>query len=105
MLIDGKPEAFPIRSKLQANNGEVLLQAAAAGLGIACEPVFNAREQLASGAVVEILKEFPLPELGIYAVLPGNRLVPHRLRVLIEFLAGRLKAQGFGTAHEEYQDP
>lgn len=93
--VDGKPESFPIRSRLQANNGEVLLQAAAAGLGIACEPVFNASELLASGAVQEILKDFPLPELGIYALLPGNRHVPHRLRVLIEFLSNRLQAQGF----------
>jgi hypothetical protein len=27
-----------------------------------------------------------VPELGIYAMLPGNRHVPHRVRVLIDFL-------------------
>lgn len=31
-------------------------------------------------------------ELGIYAVLASNRYVPHRIRVLIEFLASRLAA-------------
>ena len=89
-LVEGKLELFPIRSRLQANNGDVLLKAATAGLGIACEPIFSAGEALASGALVEILKEFPMPELGIYAVLPGNRHVPHRLRVLMDFLVERL---------------
>ena len=40
--------------------------------------------------VEEVLADFPLPELGIYAMLPGNRQVPHRVRVLIDFLAERL---------------
>jgi hypothetical protein len=31
-----------------------------------------------------------MPELGIYAVLPGNRQVPHRVRVLIDHLAARI---------------
>ena len=38
----------------------------------------------------EILQDYPLPELGIYAVLPGNRHIPHRLRVLMDFLVERL---------------
>lgn len=88
--IDGKLEMFPIHSRLQANNSDVLLKAAAAGLGIACEPVFSAGEWLESGALVEIFKAFSMPGLGIYAVLPGNRHVPHRMRVLMDFLVDRL---------------
>jgi len=92
-IVDGVPQAFPIRPRIRANNGEVLVKAATAGLGIACEPEFSAAERLASGELTEILTEFPLPELGIYAVLPGNRHVPHRLRVLLDFLAERLRGQ------------
>jgi hypothetical protein len=40
--------------------------------------------------VTEILSEFDTPTLGIYAMLPGNRQVPHRVRVLMDFLADRL---------------
>lgn len=92
-IVDGVPQAFPIRPRIRANNGEVLVKAATTGLGIACEPEFSAAERLASGELTEILTEFPLPELGIYAVLPGNRHVPHRLRVLLDFLAERLRGQ------------
>jgi len=89
-LIDGQLRGYPVRGRLQANNGDVLLGAATQGLGIAMEPLFIAGPALAAGAVREILAGYARPELGIYAVLPGNRHVPHRVRALIDFLAERL---------------
>lgn len=85
-LVDGQLESFSMRSRLNANNGEVLTEAAALGLGITCQPDFIAEPFIAAGRVVEILAEFPGPELGIYAMLPSNRHVPHRVRVLMDFL-------------------
>lgn len=89
-LVDGQWRSFPVHGRVQANNGDVLLAASALGLGISCQPAFIAADALASGAVCEILRDYPLPELGIHAVLPSNRHVPHRVRVLVDFLAGRL---------------
>ena len=89
-IIDGKMEMFPIRSRLQTNNGDVLVKAAAAGLGITYEPMFSAGDLLESGALRKILTTFSTPELGIHAVLPGNRHIPHRLRVLMDFLVEQL---------------
>lgn len=88
--VDGQWRDFPVHGRLQANNGDVLLEAAAMGLGIACQPGFIAAAALAAGRVRAILTDYPLPELGIYAMLPGNRQVPHRVRVLVDFLAERL---------------
>lgn len=89
-LVDGRPQNFPVRTRLRANNGDVLMQAAIAGFGIAYEPAFIGADALAAGRVRRILNDFPIPELGIYAVLPGNRHVPHRVRALMDFLAERL---------------
>ena len=89
-MVDGQLRGFPVHGRLQANNGEVLLEAAARGLGIVCEPTFIAGVALATGTVREILVDFPIPELGVYAVFPGNRHIPHRVRVLADFLAERL---------------
>ncbi|HLO62879.1 MAG TPA: LysR family transcriptional regulator [Azonexus sp.] len=91
-IVDGQLENFHVRSRLNANNGEVLTEAAAQGLGITCQPDFIADDFLATGRVVEILGDFPTPELGIYAMLPSNRHVPHRVRVLMDYLAERLAA-------------
>lgn len=89
-LIDGRPQGFPIRGRLQAGNGDVLLQAAIAGFGITCAPAFICAAALRAGQVNEILADFPQAELGIHALLPGNRLVPQRVRALMDFLAERL---------------
>ena len=89
-VVDGQLENFPIRSRINANNGDVLTEAVAQGLGIACQPDFIAGSFIAAGRVVEILVDYPGPELGIYAMLPSNRHIPHRVRVLMDFLAARL---------------
>ncbi len=92
-MVDGQLESFHIRSRLNANNGDVLTEATAQGLGISCQPDFIADSFLSSGRIVEILAEYPIPELGIYAILPSNRHVPHRVRVLMDTLAERLAGQ------------
>ena len=91
-VVDGQLENFPIRSRINANNGDVLTEAAAQGLGIACQPDFIAGSFIAAGRVVEILVDYPGPELGIYAMLPSNRHIPHRVRMLMDFLGERLAA-------------
>jgi len=89
-MVAGQLESFPVRSRVSANNGDVLTEAAAQGLGITCQPDFIVGTYLADGRVEAILADFPLPELGIYAVLPSNRHIPHRVRVLMDFLGERL---------------
>lgn len=56
------------------------------------QPDFILEGYLAAGRVEAILAKFPVAELGIYALLPGNRHVPHRVRVLMDFLAERLES-------------
>ena len=90
--VDGQVRSYPVHGRFQANNGDVLLDAAARGLGIAREPIFIAGDALARGLVKEILRDYPIPELGVYVVLPGNRHVPHRVRMLVEFLARRMRS-------------
>lgn len=89
-IVDGRPQNFPIRARLQASSGEALLQAAIAGFGLTYTPAFIAADALATGRVRQTLTAFPIAELSIYAVLPGNRHVPHRIRVLMDFLVERL---------------
>jgi DNA-binding transcriptional LysR family regulator len=88
--VDGVLQSFPVRSRIHANNGQALIEAAAQGLGIACQPDFILAPFIQSDRVTEILSTFDTPKLGIYAMLPGNRQVPHRVRVLMDFLADQL---------------
>ncbi|MCQ4347016.1 LysR family transcriptional regulator [Pseudomonas stutzeri] len=91
--VDGHLESFYLPYRLQANNGDALAAAAAQGLGITVLPDFIAADYLAAGQLEPLLDAFAPPELGIYAVLPSNRYMPHRVRVLIEFLSDKLATQ------------
>lgn len=75
--------------RMRSDNGEMLLAAAVAGLGIANLPDFIASPQFASGALEMVLPSLRQPEVGLHAVFPPGRNGIGRLRALIEFLAAR----------------
>ena len=91
--VGGREVRVPVRSRIMANNGTALMQAAARGLGVTRQPDFIAAPFLARGEVVKLLADFDAEPLGIYAVLPSNRYIPHRVKVLMEFLAQALQGQ------------
>lgn len=87
---DGRPTPFYVSHRLQANNGDALTEAAVQGLGIAVQPDFIVGDLIRAGQLEVILDPFEPPPLGIYAVLPSNRHIPHRVRALIDFLSDQL---------------
>lgn len=87
----GRVENVLVRSRYTANNGDVLVEAAAHGLGITLQPDFIADPYLEDGRLEQLLERFAPPELGVYALLPAARHMPYRVRVLIDFLSERLR--------------
>jgi DNA-binding transcriptional LysR family regulator len=82
-----------VHGRIVANNGIALTEAAALGMGITRQPDFVAAPYLEKKRVEEILNAYEPEPLGIYAVLPSNRYVPHRVRLLIEDLASAMLAR------------
>jgi DNA-binding transcriptional LysR family regulator len=95
--VKGRVEGFFVQGRVAANNGDVLVEAAARGFGIALQPDFIVLPYLADGRLEQVLPEFAPPGLGIYAVLSGTRHLPYRVRMLIDFLAGRLRSAASDT--------
>ena len=88
--INGVQENIYVPYRLQANNGEALVQAAAQGVGITVQPDFIVEQYVKEGTLETILGSFEPPPWGSYAIWPSNRYLPQRVRVLIEFLASEL---------------
>jgi DNA-binding transcriptional LysR family regulator len=74
--------------QLRVNNGEAVLPAVIAGLGIADLPDFIAGEAIESGEVEVILKGWKQPEGAVHLVTPPGGPRPARVEVLADFLAG-----------------
>ena len=85
---------------LRVNNGEALMPALLAGLGIADLPDFIIGGAIASGEVEVILRGWKQPEGAVHLVTPPGRPRPARVEVLAEFLA-RHFAKGRKRMQEE----
>src|SRR5258708_31910512 len=72
--------------QLRVNNGEALMPALIAGLGIADLPHFIVGEAIASGEVEVILKGWKQPEGAVHLVTPPGGPRPARVEVLADFL-------------------
>ena len=79
-----------VQGDLAANNGDILCQAAILGQGIIHQPAFIVRQALASGQLVQILKDYSSPLISAYAMYPTRHFLPMKIRRLIEFLQQRL---------------
>jgi DNA-binding transcriptional LysR family regulator len=87
--VGGRWETVRVQARMRANNGEMLRAAAQAGLGICLLPSFIAAPAIADGSVEVILRDFPLEEGALHAVMPPGRAVTARVRALVDFLVGR----------------
>ncbi|HET9427732.1 MAG TPA: substrate binding domain-containing protein, partial [Allosphingosinicella sp.] len=76
-------------SRFRSNNGDLLREAAAAGLGIVVMPSFIASDAIQAGKLEVILRDYPLEEIGLYAVMPPGRSTTARVRALVDFLSKR----------------
>lgn len=88
--VDDESYSVPVKGRFQANNGDALLDAAIRGLGIVREPTFLTAQAVRAGLLEVLLPEYSAMELYIYAVFPGTRYVPHRVRALVDYLAERI---------------
>ena len=70
------------------NDGEGMVAAAVAGLGLAQVPDYMAADELANGALVEVMASHRPATMAISAVMPSSRLMPPRVRLLLEALQG-----------------
>lgn len=77
---------IPIHARLRSNHGEVLREAALAGLGITGLPAFYVLDDLHTGRLVEVLAEFAMQQGGIYAMYPYHKQVSANTLALIEHL-------------------
>jgi len=88
-IVDGVPKTFNVRGPLRANNGEVIRDAAVAGLGIALLPEFIVHDALQRGALVSVLEPHVPPPLTLYAVYPHHRQSSVTIRAFVTFLSQR----------------
>src|SRR5580692_648908 len=88
--IDGEWRSLRVRpTRLGVNNGDVLRDAAIAGIGLVVLPTFIVSEALRRGDLKAVLCDFELDDPAINAVWPPNRELSAKVRAFVDFLSER----------------
>ncbi|MBQ0834056.1 LysR family transcriptional regulator [Marinobacter sp.] len=75
-------------SGMTSNNGDVLVESAVAGAGIALQPTFISGPAIKEGKLQVILQEYELEPMGLYAVYAHRQLLASKVRSFIDFIDG-----------------
>jgi len=75
-------------SRLRVNNSDTMADLARLGFGLAQAPRYRFADDLASGALVEVLADYPPSPTPLSALYPQNRQLALRLRVFLDWISG-----------------
>jgi DNA-binding transcriptional LysR family regulator len=87
----GETQTITFHPRLINEDLFVLKEAALADVGMADLPRSMCVDELASGRLVELLPQWQLPEMSLYAVYPSRTGVTLAVRTLIDYLAAKLQ--------------
>lgn len=93
----------PSGGPLRVNNGDAMLPALIAGLGLGVLPDFILRAALADGRLERVLPDWSLPSSALHWVTPPGGPRPARVEVLGEFLAQKLSRSDRGAKRNRDQ--
>jgi DNA-binding transcriptional LysR family regulator len=82
-----------VRGPLSSNSGEMVRDWCLAGHGIMLRSLWDISPQLASGALVQVLPDWSMPDADIHWLAPYRAQVPRRIRLLVEHLAAQFRAE------------
>jgi DNA-binding transcriptional LysR family regulator len=86
----GKDIEVAVDGRFTANDGEALIAAALAGVGLAYVFESSVREHLAAGRLIRVLEAFCPPFPGLFLYYPSRVGLAPKLQALIEFLKRRV---------------
>jgi DNA-binding transcriptional LysR family regulator len=83
------PVSFKPQSVIQTNSSEVVREAVVSGLGIGFRSTWDVSADLKRGALKRVMPAYGgSPDVAVYAVYSGRRLVPVKVRAFVDYLVG-----------------
>ncbi|WP_374386509.1 LysR family transcriptional regulator [Sandaracinobacter sp.] len=98
---DGADYSVTVSGPLRANSGGALNPACLAGAGIALQPDFLVADLLEDGRLEPLLCDWRPAPLGLYLITPPSPLRPLRVRLLMDWLAERLRTPPWAWTPEK----
>jgi DNA-binding transcriptional LysR family regulator len=93
------PLEVPVNVRMSTTTPGSALQAALAGLGLVQATTYQVAAHVAEGRLLPVLAAYDSEPVPVSLVYPGKRLIPLKLRALLEFAGPRLE-QRLKEVHE-----
>ena len=89
--VDGKTRQLTLPANVTVTGPETNVASACLGLGLIQVPRYRIVSELATGALVEVLADFPPSPLPIHVLYSPTRQLSPRLRVFIDWMAEQFR--------------
>ncbi len=83
---NGQTENAPVEPRVHARSAAGVVGCASAGLGVAVASTWMCSEELASGALTEVLADYALDPMVAFMVFPAGRRPSQKARVFADYL-------------------
>jgi DNA-binding transcriptional LysR family regulator len=84
---DGETMTIQGRYVVAVDDGNAFLAAGLAGMGVLWLPQYMARQHVADGELLPLLRDWHIDPMPLHVAYPQNRYVSGRLRVFIDWIA------------------
>jgi DNA-binding transcriptional LysR family regulator len=85
--VGGALREIVLPSRIRVNNSDTMADLARLGFGLVQAPRYRFEDDLASGALVEVLPDHPPSPTPLSALYPQNRQLTLRLRVFLDWIS------------------
>lgn len=94
LQVEGAARLYPVSGPVLSNNGEVIREAAEAGLGLALLPRFIMQQGIAAGRLIPVLSSVTPAGLALNALYPQHRQHSPVIRALLSYIIEHLALEG-----------
>ena len=79
-------ESYELKGRLGIDNLDALREAVICGVGITTGPEWMFKHDMGKHAVTQLLSDYDMGKVALYAAYPSRRFVPQKVRVFIDYL-------------------
>jgi DNA-binding transcriptional LysR family regulator len=94
-------ETIKVRGSLSSNDGEIIVNWALDGHGIAMRAEWDIARYIRSGRLVRLLTDYELPAADIYALFPERHNLSAKVTVFIDYLTSQFKKRAEQDSGED----
>lgn len=91
--LQGAAVDVAVHGRRSADDGGIAHRWALEGRGLTYKSELDVRDSLASGALVDVLPDWVGRPMPLHALMPSQRFLPERIRVLLDYLAAGIAEQ------------